>query len=52
MDRNLYLLTKIETCRKEMVGLYNTYHDLTSDAVIAVSSKLDYWLNQYDNADK
>ncbi|WP_143262137.1 aspartyl-phosphate phosphatase Spo0E family protein [Sediminibacillus massiliensis] len=47
MDIKLHLLEKIETCRKEMVELSST-KDLTSEAVISASTRLDHWLNEYE----
>lgn len=47
MDKKLYLLKKIEICRKEMIKLTFT-EDFTSDAVIAASARLDKLLNEYD----
>ncbi|GAB3062947.1 Spo0E family sporulation regulatory protein-aspartic acid phosphatase [Virgibacillus ainsalahensis] len=43
------LLEKIEECRKEMISLSDT-HELTSDAVISSSMKLDKLINEYQNS--
>ena len=43
------LLTKIELCREEMVELAFK-ENFSSEAVIAVSVKLDKLLNQYEKA--
>ena len=40
------LIEKIEACREEMIALSYTY-DLTSDAVISSSMKLDQLINEY-----
>ncbi|WP_156291614.1 aspartyl-phosphate phosphatase Spo0E family protein [Oceanobacillus salinisoli] len=40
------LLEKIEECREEMI-LLSDNHDLTSEAVISSSMKLDELINQY-----
>lgn len=40
------LLEKIEECRKEMI-LLSDNHDLTSEAVITSSMKLDELINLY-----
>ncbi|MFC2947422.1 Spo0E family sporulation regulatory protein-aspartic acid phosphatase [Virgibacillus sediminis] len=42
------LLEKIEECRKEMISLSDT-HDLTSEVVVASSTKLDKLINEYQN---
>ncbi|QTM97929.1 Spo0E family sporulation regulatory protein-aspartic acid phosphatase [Sediminibacillus dalangtanensis] len=49
MDIKLYLLEKIEACRREMLEL-SQKKELTSDAVVSASTRLDYWLNEYDKA--
>lgn len=41
-----HLIEKIEACREEMISL-STTHDLTSEAVIASSVKLDELINAY-----
>ncbi len=41
------ILNEIETCREKMVQLTATL-PLSSDEVVAVSSKLDYLLNEYE----
>ena len=41
-----HLIEKIEECREEMISLSIT-HDLTSEAVIASSVKLDQLINTY-----
>ncbi|WP_245844157.1 aspartyl-phosphate phosphatase Spo0E family protein [Oceanobacillus rekensis] len=40
------LIEKIEECREEMIQLSYT-HDLTSEAVISSSVKLDHLINEY-----
>ncbi|WP_085993611.1 aspartyl-phosphate phosphatase Spo0E family protein [Oceanobacillus senegalensis] len=40
------LLEKIEECREEMILLSDS-HDLTSEAVISSSMKLDELINEY-----
>ncbi|SDK26599.1 aspartyl-phosphate phosphatase Spo0E family protein [Sediminibacillus albus] len=50
MDMKMYLLEKIEACRKEMLEL-SSKKDLTSETVISASTRLDYWLNQYEKAE-
>ncbi|WP_186578128.1 aspartyl-phosphate phosphatase Spo0E family protein [Aquibacillus kalidii] len=47
MDKKLYLLQKIENCRADMIELSRTM-ELTSDAVINASVRLDYLLNELD----
>ncbi|WP_110943292.1 aspartyl-phosphate phosphatase Spo0E family protein [Virgibacillus senegalensis] len=47
MDIKLYLLEKIETCRTEMLEL-SRQKELTSEAVVSASTRLDYWLNEYE----
>ena len=47
----LVLLKKIEACRHEMISL-GDYHELTSETVIASSTKLDQLINEYQNYDK
>lgn len=42
------LLEKIEECRHEMILLSQSY-ELTSEAVIATSVKLDNLINDYQN---
>lgn len=42
------LLEKIEECRHEMIALSDS-HELTSEAVIASSIKLDNLINEYQN---
>ncbi|WP_373894739.1 Spo0E family sporulation regulatory protein-aspartic acid phosphatase [Virgibacillus natechei] len=42
------LLEKIEEYRQEMISLSHS-HDLTSEAVIATSVKLDNLINDYQN---
>lgn len=42
------LLEKIEECRHEMISLSRS-HELTSEAVIASSVKLDNLINDYQN---
>ncbi|UJL46611.1 aspartyl-phosphate phosphatase Spo0E family protein [Virgibacillus sp. NKC19-16] len=42
------LLEKIEECRHEMILLSHS-NDLTSEAVIATSVKLDNLINDYQN---
>ncbi|MCF3943833.1 aspartyl-phosphate phosphatase Spo0E family protein [Oceanobacillus alkalisoli] len=44
------LLEKIETCRQELVAL-SYHHELTSQAVIESSMKLDTLINKYQNYD-
>ncbi|WP_010652200.1 aspartyl-phosphate phosphatase Spo0E family protein [Oceanobacillus massiliensis] len=43
------LIEKIEECREEMISLSCT-NDLTSEAVIASSVKLDELINEYQKA--
>ncbi|WP_084268700.1 aspartyl-phosphate phosphatase Spo0E family protein [Oceanobacillus damuensis] len=45
MTKNI-LKEKIEECREEMIVLSYT-HDLTSEAVISSSVKLDQLINEY-----
>ncbi|RKQ13266.1 aspartyl-phosphate phosphatase Spo0E family protein [Oceanobacillus bengalensis] len=40
------LMEKIEECREEMITLSDKY-DLTSEAVISSSTKLDKLINEY-----
>ena len=51
MNTTVLLLSKIETCRKEMIALSNTY-GLTSHQVIQSSKKLDELLNRYEQIQK
>lgn len=45
------LLEKIEDCRQELISL-SSDHDLTSQAVIESSMKLDSLIYKYQNYDK
>lgn len=45
------LLEKIEACRQELISL-SSEHDLTSQAVIESSMKLDVLIHEYQNYDK
>ncbi|GGN65646.1 aspartyl-phosphate phosphatase Spo0E family protein [Oceanobacillus indicireducens] len=44
------LLEKIEACRQELIAL-SYHHELTSQAVIESSMKLDTLINKYQNYD-
>ncbi|MCM3742040.1 aspartyl-phosphate phosphatase Spo0E family protein [Oceanobacillus luteolus] len=46
----LILLEKIEACREELISL-SSDHDLTSQAVIESSMKLDTLIYKYQNYD-
>lgn len=50
MEKKLYLLQKIEECRAEMIAL-SRMEELTSDAVIDASVRLDNLLNELNEID-
>nr|WP_285853872.1 aspartyl-phosphate phosphatase Spo0E family protein [Oceanobacillus luteolus] len=50
MVSKLILLEKIEACREELISL-SSDHDLTSQAVIESSMKLDTLIYKYQNYD-